>query len=219
MWVTNNNGTGSMLKSYRSAEEPHDADAGSGGPNPVDVHVGGRVRFRRMLLGMNQEKLAEKLGLTYQQIQDYEKGTNRIGASPLFDIAHVLGITAQFFYEEAPSTAPPHFDDGDYAEKPTEPAIIEFLHSLDGLELNRAFGRIAHAKTRRAIVELVRNLANPCSSPASSSTAKNPSCGRRTSTTALVETSQPTTIGSRKLEAQFDHVDSCPVAPAAPHGR
>ena len=75
---------------------------GSRRPNPIDVHVGSRVRFRRMLLGMSQEKLGEKLGLTFQQIQKYEKGINRIGASRLFDLAQVLGVSVQFFYEEAP---------------------------------------------------------------------------------------------------------------------
>ena len=73
-------------------------------PNPIDVHVGSRVRFRRMLLGMSQEKLGEKLGLTFQQVQKYEKGINRIGASRLFDLAQVLGVSVQFFYEEAPSS-------------------------------------------------------------------------------------------------------------------
>ena len=80
-----------------------DSEKGSRRPNPIDVHVGSRVRFRRMLLGMSQEKLGEKLGLTFQQIQKYEKGINRIGASRLFDLAQVLGVSVQFFYEEAPS--------------------------------------------------------------------------------------------------------------------
>ena len=77
-------------------------EKGSRRPNPIDVHVGSRVRFRRMLLGMSQEKLGEKLGLTFQQVQKYEKGINRIGASRLFDLAQVLGVPVQFFYEEAP---------------------------------------------------------------------------------------------------------------------
>ena len=75
---------------------------GSRRPNPIDVHVGSRVRLRRMLLGMSQEKLGEHLGLTFQQIQKYEKGINRIGASRLFDLSKVLGVPVQFFYEEAP---------------------------------------------------------------------------------------------------------------------
>ncbi len=79
-------------------------EKGSRKPNPVDIHVGGRVRFRRMLLGMSQEKLGERLGLTFQQVQKYEKGVNRIGASRLFDLSQVLQVPIQFFYEEAPGT-------------------------------------------------------------------------------------------------------------------
>ena len=135
-------------------------EKGSRRPNPIDVHVGSRVRFRRMLLGMSQEKLGEKLGLTFQQVQKYEKGINRIGASRLFDLAQVLGVSVQFFYEEAPSqeghSSPPQ----GFAENPDEHSIVEFLRSRDGLELNRAFVRISDVKARRAIVDLVRSLAN-----------------------------------------------------------
>jgi transcriptional regulator with XRE-family HTH domain len=129
-------------------------------PNPIDVHVGSRVRFRRMLLGMSQEKLGEKLGLTFQQVQKYEKGINRIGASRLFDLAQVLGVSVQFFYEEAPSSDPSPLTPEGLAEKADEHSIVEFLRSRDGLELNKAFVRISDAKARRAIVELVRSLAN-----------------------------------------------------------
>ena len=136
-------------------------EKGSRRPNPIDVHVGSRVRFRRMLLGMSQEKLGEKLGLTFQQIQKYEKGINRIGASRLFDLAQVLGVPVQFFYEEAPASEPSHLVPGGFAEKaPAENSIVEFLRSRDGLELNKAFVRISDAKARRAIVDLVRSLAN-----------------------------------------------------------
>jgi transcriptional regulator with XRE-family HTH domain len=135
-------------------------ERGSRRPNPIDVHVGGRVRFRRMLLGMSQEKLGEKLGLTFQQIQKYEKGINRIGASRLFDLAQVLGVPIQFFYEEAPAGEPLAAMPAGFAEKPEENAIVDFLRSRDGLELNKAFVRISDAKARRAIVDLVRSLAN-----------------------------------------------------------
>jgi len=129
-------------------------------PNPIDIHVGSRVRFRRMLLGMSQEKLGEKLGLTFQQVQKYEKGINRIGASRLFDLAQVLGVPVQFFYEEAPSGESSQLVPDGFAEKPAENSIVEFLRSRDGLELNKAFVRISDAKARRAIVDLVRSLAN-----------------------------------------------------------
>jgi transcriptional regulator with XRE-family HTH domain len=137
-----------------------DDEKGSRRPNPIDVHVGSRVRFRRMLLGMSQEKLGERLGLTFQQIQKYEKGINRIGASRLFDLSQVLGVPVQFFYEEAPSGEPQQLVPNGFAEKPEEGSIVEFLRSRDGLELNKAFVRISDAKARRAIVDLVRSLAN-----------------------------------------------------------
>jgi transcriptional regulator with XRE-family HTH domain len=140
--------------------EPDGDEKGSRRPNPIDVHVGSRVRFRRMLIGMSQEKLGEKLGLTFQQIQKYEKGINRIGASRLFDLAQVLGVAVQFFYEEAPSMDPQPMVAAGFAATPTESSIVEFLRSRDGLELNRAFVRISDAKARRAIVDLVRSLAN-----------------------------------------------------------
>jgi transcriptional regulator with XRE-family HTH domain len=147
-----------MSRSGAIADQAEGEEKGSRRPNPIDVHVGSRVRFRRMLLGMSQEKLGEKLGLTFQQIQKYEKGINRIGASRLFDLAHVLGVPVQFFYEEAPAGSDQEALAG-YAEKPEENAIVEFLRSRDGLELNKAFVRIADVKARRAIVELVRSLA------------------------------------------------------------
>src|SRR5499433_409399 len=98
-----------MSRTPGFVDDPEGDEKGSRRPNPIDVHVGGRVRFRRMLLGMSQEKLGEKLGLTFQQVQKYEKGINRIGASRLFDLAQVLGVSVQFFYEEAPTAEVPRF--------------------------------------------------------------------------------------------------------------
>jgi transcriptional regulator with XRE-family HTH domain len=150
-----------MSRSPGFAGESEGDEKGSRRPNPIDVHVGSRVRFRRMLLGMSQEKLGEKLGLTFQQIQKYEKGINRIGASRLFDLAQVLGVSVQFFYEEAPASADaPRLLTAGFGEKPAEGSIVEFLRSRDGLELNKAFVRISDVKARRAIVDLVRSLAN-----------------------------------------------------------
>jgi transcriptional regulator with XRE-family HTH domain len=141
-------------------EEEREYEKGSRKPNPVDIHVGGRVRFRRMLLGMSQEKLGERLGLTFQQVQKYEKGINRIGASRLFDLSHVLGVPVQFFYDEAPAAYEntPSRDVG-FAERQTESYITEFLNTRDGLELNKAFVKITDGRQRRAIVDLVRSLA------------------------------------------------------------
>lgn len=150
-----------MSRATGYAVEPDVDGKGSRRPNPIDAHVGSRVRFRRMLLGMSQEKLGERLGLTFQQIQKYEKGINRIGASRLFDLAHVLGVPVQFFYEEAPAADNAHtLMPAGFAESPEESSIVEFLRSRDGLELNKAFVRISDAKARRAIVDLVRTLAS-----------------------------------------------------------
>jgi transcriptional regulator with XRE-family HTH domain len=126
-------------------------------PNPVDAHVGSRVRLRRMLLGMSQERLGESMGLTFQQVQKYEKGVNRIGASRLFQISRILDVPVQFFFEEAP-----HIGDGSpprgMAEADSETFILEFLNSREGLELNRAFIKIPDAKVRKSDVDLVRAL-------------------------------------------------------------
>ena len=134
---------------------------GSRRANPMDVHVGSRVRLRRMLLGMSQEKLGEHLGLTFQQVQKYAKGVNRIGASRLFDLARVLGVPVQFFYDEAPlgahaaSVQMPGFAE----TQPDESYVVDFLGTREGLELNKAFARITEPKVRRSIVDLVRALA------------------------------------------------------------
>jgi transcriptional regulator with XRE-family HTH domain len=144
----------------RAIEALDSDEKGSRRANPIDIHVGSRVRFRRMLLGMSQEKLGEKLGLTFQQVQKYEKGINRIGASRLFDLAQVLGVSVQFFYEEAPVPEVRQRTADGVADGPDEHSIVEFLRSRDGLELNRAFVRIPDLKARRAIVDLVRSLAN-----------------------------------------------------------
>jgi transcriptional regulator with XRE-family HTH domain len=137
-----------------------DLPRGSRRANPMDVHVGTRVRLRRMLLGMSQEKLGEHLGLTFQQVQKYEKGVNRIGASRLFELAKTLGVPIQFFYDEAPAgTHSGAVPVAGFGEQPGESYVVEFLGSRDGLELNKAFARIKDARVRRTIVDLVRSLA------------------------------------------------------------
>jgi transcriptional regulator with XRE-family HTH domain len=126
-------------------------------PNPVDQHVGSRVRLRRMLLGMSQERLGESMGLTFQQVQKYEKGVNRIGASRLFQISKILDVPIQFFFEEAPH-GDGHAAGPGLAEADSEAFILEFLNSREGLELNRAFVKIADPKVRKSVVDLVRAL-------------------------------------------------------------
>ncbi|WP_319774954.1 helix-turn-helix transcriptional regulator [Breoghania sp.] len=125
-------------------------------PNPIDVHVGSRIRLRRMMLGMSQEKLGENLGITFQQIQKYEKGTNRVGASRLQHIATVLKVPISFFFEDAPGTPD---EGGGFAEAQPTSYVVDFLSSSEGLALNRAFVRIEDSRVRRRIVDLVRSVA------------------------------------------------------------
>lgn len=127
-------------------------------PNPIDVHVGSRVRLRRNMLGMSQEKLGESLGITFQQIQKYEKGTNRVGASRLQAIASILGVPVSFFFEDAPEV--PHIAGSGFREDNSTSYVVDFLNSAEGLQLNRAFVKISDAKVRRRVVDLVKALAD-----------------------------------------------------------
>ena len=123
--------------------------------NIIDVYVGARLRMRRMMLGMSQGKLGQLLGVTFQQIQKYEKGTNRISASRLKEAAHVLETSIDFFLEGAP--AQPSSLSG-LAES-SKAFDIAFLATSEGFQLNRAFLRIKDPKVRRRIVDLVVSLA------------------------------------------------------------
>lgn len=125
-------------------------------PNPVDKYVGSRVRMRRIMLGMSQEKLGEALGLTFQQVQKYEKGTNRIGASRLQQISEILQVPVSFLFEGGP--AGPHAPAG-LSEASSPAYVADFLATSEGLALTRAFTRITDAKLRRSIVELVEQMA------------------------------------------------------------
>jgi transcriptional regulator with XRE-family HTH domain len=124
-------------------------------PNPIDTHVGSRIRLRRNMLGMSQEKLGDSLGITFQQIQKYEKGTNRVGASRLQAIASILAVPVSFFLEDAPGET----TSVGLAEAPSADFVVDFLGSPEGLQLNRAFVRIKEPKVRRKVVELVKALA------------------------------------------------------------
>ena len=127
-------------------------------PNPIDVHVGSRVRLRRTMQSMSQEKLGDALGITFQQIQKYEKGANRIGASRLQNIATVLNTPIAFFFEDAPSSD--NSAKSGMAETSASNYVVDFLSSSEGLHLNRAFVKIKDAKVRRKIIDLVRALAD-----------------------------------------------------------
>ena len=124
--------------------------------NPIDKHVGSRVRMRRMMLGMSQTTLANGLGLTFQQVQKYEKGTNRMGASRLQHISHILQIPVPFFFEDAPHV--PGQPKG-LGEVPSPAYVSEFLATKDGLALTKAFMRIKDLRMRQRIVHLVEQIA------------------------------------------------------------
>ncbi|MFA6265692.1 MAG: helix-turn-helix transcriptional regulator [Pseudolabrys sp.] len=126
-------------------------------PNPIDKHVGSRVRMRRMMLSMSQEKLGDALGLTFQQVQKYEKGTNRIGASRLQAIANILQVPVSFFFEGAPNT--PGIHATGMSEAPSPAYVSDFLATSDGLSLTKSFMRIKSSKLRRRIVDLVEQIA------------------------------------------------------------
>ncbi|HEY7242507.1 MAG TPA: helix-turn-helix transcriptional regulator [Xanthobacteraceae bacterium] len=125
-------------------------------PNPIDKHVGSRVRMRRMMLSMSQEKLGDALGLTFQQVQKYEKGTNRIGASRLQQISHILQVPVEFFFEGAPTV---HAVGAGAKEAVSPSYVSDFLATSEGLSLTRAFTRIKEPKLRRRIVDLVEEIA------------------------------------------------------------
>ena len=126
-------------------------------PNPIDKHVGSRVRMRRMMLSMSQEKLGERLGLTFQQVQKYEKGTNRIGASRLQQISSILSVPVSFFFDGAPTGEPAPA--GGFADVASATYVTDFLSTNEGLALNNAFMKVKNPKLRRKIVELVVAIA------------------------------------------------------------
>ena len=127
-------------------------------PNPVDIHVGGRIRLRRMMNGLSQEKLGDQMGLTFQQIQKYEKGINRVGASRLFRLASVLEVPVSYFFDDL-ETDEVNVPQSGFAEPGSQSFVLEFLSSREGLELNKAFVRVTDPQVRRRVIDLVRSLA------------------------------------------------------------
>jgi transcriptional regulator with XRE-family HTH domain len=133
-------------------------------PSPIDVHVGSRVRLRRTLLGMSQEKLGEALGLTFQQVQKYERGVNRIGASRLFDLARVLDVPIGFFFDDMPDsmggTASGGFRSRLAGFSETQEGFEDdTLHKRETLELVRAYYRINEPAVRKRVFDLIKSLA------------------------------------------------------------
>ena len=124
--------------------------------NPIDVQVGNRVRIRRMLIGMSQERLGDLLGLTFQQVQKYEKGVNRIGAGRLFEVSRILNVPVDFFYEglDKDLSGQPGMSEPEGA-----PPVMEFVSSGEGLQLSLAFMKIKDAKVRKRVLDLVKSLA------------------------------------------------------------
>lgn len=125
------------------------------GPNPIDIHVGARLRLRRTLLGLSQEKLGEAVGITFQQLQKYERGSNRISASRLFNLSQVLGVPVSFFFDDMPSAdAVPSAA----ATPMTETDEFESMARRETLELVRAYYRIADPSVRKRTFDLVKAL-------------------------------------------------------------
>jgi transcriptional regulator with XRE-family HTH domain len=116
-------------------------------PNETDKYIGARIRLRRTALGMSQERLGEILGLTFQQVQKYEKGTNRVGAGRLQAIADAFGVPISYFFEDRPGSS------GAFAHRPE---LEAFLSSRDGVELAEAFVKIESSAMRRALIDLAR---------------------------------------------------------------
>lgn len=158
-----------MVKSNRNSAPSHRGSSRgrlpSGLPNPVDIHVGARVRLRRTLMGMSQEKLGESIGLTFQQVQKYERGANRIGASRLFDLSRVLDVPVSFFFDDMPAeAAAARIDDDEDAATGEERATGGYepdpMAKRETLELVRAYYKINDPSVRKRLFELTKAVAN-----------------------------------------------------------
>lgn len=145
-----------------TAQEVQTLDSSEKVRSPIDVHVGARVRVRRTLLGMSQEKLGAALSLTFQQVQKYERGTNRIGASRLFDLARILDVPIGFFFDDMPSSV----DGGSFVNSSRIATHNELqngveddlLHKRETLELVRAYHRISESAVRKRVLDLMKSL-------------------------------------------------------------
>ena len=134
-------------------------------PNPIDIHVGSRVRLRRNMLGLSQEKLGEAIGLTFQQVQKYERGANRIGASRLHDLSRVLDVPVAFFFDDMDPVRAPAIPGG-FAEPPAEAFDSDPLRKRETVELVSAYYRIDDPAVRRRLFELAKALALGSERPA-----------------------------------------------------
>ncbi len=154
------------MNSQDAAAPPAEREAG---PSPIDMHVGARIRLRRTLLGMSQERLGEALGLTFQQVQKYERGVNRVGASRLFDLSRVLDVSISFFFDDLPEhlaglhgTHHTTLPAGGFAERQAGfgpgSRQDETLKSRETLELARAYYRITDPSIRKRVLDLIKSM-------------------------------------------------------------
>ena len=134
---------------------PHTLSRRGEGPNPIDVHVGARLRLRRTLLGLSQEKLGEAVGITFQQLQKYERGSNRISASRLFNLSQVLEVPVSFFFDDMPVAG---HQPAPATAQPSETEEFDSMARRETLELVRAYYRIADPSVRKRTFDLVKAL-------------------------------------------------------------
>jgi transcriptional regulator with XRE-family HTH domain len=157
-----------MLEQEKGGARMATADQAAGGekegrPSPIDVHVGSRIRLRRTLLGMSQERLGEALGLTFQQVQKYERGVNRVGASRLFDLSRVLDVPISFFFDDMPDSltasfgVPPGRRSVGFIE-PGDGFGDDTLNRRETLELVRAYYRITDPALRKRVFDLIKSM-------------------------------------------------------------
>jgi len=146
-----------------AAEDPAERQEKESRPNPIDVHVGSRIRLRRTLLGMSQERLGDALGLTFQQVQKYERGVNRVGASRLYDLSRVLDVPISFFYDNMPESVGDNRGSGS-SRRPAGFADMQdqfgddTMNRRETLELVRAYYRITDPGVRKRVFELIKSL-------------------------------------------------------------
>ena len=145
-----------MNTPQNAAKAPAKTTVKSDGPHPIDVHVGARVKLRRMILGMSQETLGKALGLTFQQIQKYEKGVNRIGASRIFELANLLDVPIQYFYNDYGDT----IGGGQETDKAANgDMFMNLVNSPEGVQLCRSFSEINDPQVKKRVLDLVKSIA------------------------------------------------------------
>ena len=153
---------GKTMAAVAKSRRPSSRMASLGKPNPIDVHVGARVRLRRTLLGLSQEKLGDAIGLTFQQVQKYERGANRIGASRLFDLSRVLDVPVSYFYADMDDEVRDQSPGQLYARR-EEPAAYENtsdpLTRRESVQLIRNYYQITDDTARRGLFDLANSLA------------------------------------------------------------